>query len=265
MTSILDSTSLSNVIAIASLAVSALLGIYTLRQSAKNKRVSLLCFNLKTASIIGRRQAAHFTSRLKIQFDGHEIERLSVAEIRIWNAGNETIDRSVLVDADPLCIQAKGSGRIIEVEMVKVSSTGCEIVVEPTQDSSRWKIQFNYLNPGDGAIFRALYTAEAEEVCLSGSLKGATIEDDIGGLVGEKTFEARKRFALGYTIVATVACIGYALWQGPNAISSTQPDWLPVSAENYSMLFLFVVVFLPLTWWTFFPGVKRKSVPPVLQ
>lgn len=164
MQSLLDSTSLSNVVVIASLAVSVVLGIYAIRQSAKSKGFSLLCFNLKTASIIGRKQAAHFTSRRKIQFDGNEVERLSVAEVCIWNAGTETLEGSVLVDAYPLCIRAKNGGVIIEIEMLKTSSPGCGIALEPTQDASRWAIKFNYLNPGDGAIFSVLHTSEAEGI-----------------------------------------------------------------------------------------------------
>ena len=224
----------------------------------------MLAYKITTAPVIGSNHGIVFGERLKIEFDGRPIEKLSVAEVWIWNAGNETLGGKELLPGDPLRVQIAKTYGILDTKIALNPNPGAEIELIMSSNNVSCEIKFRHLKAGNGVLLTVLHTAPSGSIDIRGDLLSTKIEDDFGGRESTRKFERRKKVCLSLTVVGVFCVILYALLRRLIGQEIILLPWFPKELENFES-FGFYLVMIPLFWWTFFPGGWRHRIPEALQ
>lgn len=100
--------------------------------------------------------AAH--PEITIQFRGRKIANLNRLYLLFWNSGNEEIRATDIPRAGGPCIEFLEGAGILSYAVKSTSSEGINFTV--AQESNRlMRLNFEYLNPGDGGVVEIYYEA----------------------------------------------------------------------------------------------------------
>lgn len=103
--------------------------------------------------------------RVSILFDNREVKNLSRAQILFYNAGSMEIRQEDVPSNGRLSIEFKEGVQVLSYNVLARSSE--EINFSIYQDGKRYlAFEFDYLNPGDGALMEVLFedTEERKEI-----------------------------------------------------------------------------------------------------
>jgi hypothetical protein len=124
-----------------------LLAVIFYIRSQKNKTP---CFKEASNTII---EGLHKSlDGLEVHYKGTVQERITVSKVAFWNDGKETIDRSDMVDKDPLRIEAPNTIDILDIQVIDISSDSNSVTlgeVEINEDIITYPISFDYLDHED--------------------------------------------------------------------------------------------------------------------
>jgi hypothetical protein len=110
---------------------------------------------------------------IKILFNGNAVPRVVVTQLAVWNAGNTTVRRDDIVEADPLAVSIDPGSSILGTGLLNSTRTVNDFHISVTQqDHSRAFLDFDYLDTGDGALFQIIHTGTMNKAKLTGSLRG---------------------------------------------------------------------------------------------
>ena len=130
----------------------------------------LLAFETRGQNVLTKHGANFVQGPIALTSGGQQIPRLSIAAVTIWNAGDAEIDGAAIATSDPLHIELRGEGEIVQAYVERNPFPGCQLRL--LCERNRATVAFDYLNPGQGAVIRILHTAEDPVVDLCGSLMG---------------------------------------------------------------------------------------------
>jgi hypothetical protein len=112
-------------------------------------------------------------SEIEISFQGRRVGRISKEIIVIWNSGNTILSGDQIVANDPLRIVLPENGEMLgSPEVIKESRAVNSVRVVLREDSLHEAVCiFDFLEPGEGAIIKALHTGRGK-VEVKGTLRG---------------------------------------------------------------------------------------------
>ena len=159
---------------------SLLFAIYTWIVGKKKKQVSIVC---ETNEVIASGKSK--IEKLYIQYDGEEIDNLSVTKFYIWNSGNEVINNTDIVGRRPLSIICSEPDSILDIQIIKANEETNAFSIAEIKNQ-RVSFDFDYIEPGDGFVVQILHTGKAIDLDLDCKIKG-------GKEIRDVSYNKRKR------------------------------------------------------------------------
>ena len=115
--------------------------------------------------------------KVHIYFGDRKIERLSISEIILWNAGDKTIRKGDLTETDPLTISFDDGSEILEAEIVQKTRPPILPSLSIDSEKRNLKYDFAFLEQDDGFTIRVAHTGKHIAPTVNG-----TIVDVPGGV-----------------------------------------------------------------------------------
>src|SRR6266446_37633 len=110
---------------------------------------------------------------IQILFKGKSVPRVTRTYMVFWNAGTATLRGTDLVADDPLCIQLAGEGEILTAAIARATRPVNKFAVLICEDAlGKALIQFDYLDPQDGAVVEVLHTSSERNPTICGTIRG---------------------------------------------------------------------------------------------
>ncbi|MNJ38034.1 hypothetical protein D3C77_328720 [compost metagenome] len=111
-------------------------------------------------------------AEIVVQYNGLSIPRLTKTTMIIWNSGENTVHGSDIAAKDPLRLQVGNDGKILSVEILKISREVNEFKTAPGSALNESLFKFDFLDPNDGAVIEILHTSTDRKPRIKGTLKG---------------------------------------------------------------------------------------------
>lgn len=113
---------------------------------------------------------------VQVTFKGQPIPRVVVCDVLFLNLGDSAVHKAMIVDADPLRLVFSG-GTVLEASVEDDRHKGSRgISLHTSDDGTEVRVEFDFLNPGDGFEIRLLHTCGPGNPVVKGSLRGATLK-----------------------------------------------------------------------------------------
>ncbi|EZP57281.1 hypothetical protein [Sphingomonas sp. RIT328] len=115
---------------------------------------------------------AHATieSQLEISFNGLAVPQVTSSVIAIWNNGTTIFRRNDIADKDPLKLRLT-NGSFLQVTIDGTSRTVIGAQIKFT-NNKEFLVSFDFLEPKDAIIIRALHTGTHGDLRITGTLIG---------------------------------------------------------------------------------------------
>lgn len=138
----------------------------------KSKNIRKPTYYIKSHNLV-----TDFTSKfnkLQMFYGGTNIQNLTVSKVAFWNDGREIINKSDIVDSDPLRIEAVGACDILDASVIKETNRINRFSVEKV-DNKSVRILFDFLDKkGQGGAVQVIHTGtQSADIRIDGSVKGA--------------------------------------------------------------------------------------------
>lgn len=147
----------------------------------RSRQVSRLSFQREHHTIIGGANAA-FPKEVTIYYEGKPVDMVTATRYVIWNSGNTTLHGNQIVETDSLRLELVGEGRVLKTTLLNVTRKVNGVTFSPwdplhwSGDSTKGhrvvKIDFDYLDPGDGLAIEVIYSGTNSLLTLDGTLRG---------------------------------------------------------------------------------------------
>ena len=187
----------NNIITIVGISIPTIIAIILYLKSRKVKKP---IYFLRTFDIAKRDKKI---PKLKLIYEGHPVETLSITRIAVLNNGNETIDSRDVAKNDPLRIEISKNFKILDADFHYIRNQANDFSLETIEKQNIIKINFDYIDEGDGGIIQVIHDgAKSGDVSVGGSVKGA------GGIVQRDDKEGAKEYILFFIPLAIAAFTG---------------------------------------------------------
>jgi len=116
-----------------------------------------------------------FDQGLSMTLGSQEIDRISRTRIGVWNNRGDTIQKSDILDTDPLQLVLNGDDRVLQTRVVSASrkQIALKSTISPEANSSVL-IDFDFLDASDGGVIEVIHQG-LKRPTMSGTLRGSTI------------------------------------------------------------------------------------------
>lgn len=118
----------------------------------------------------------NFSSKLKgleISFNSHTVESLTVTKAVFWNNGSETINKSDIVNEEPLRFDVRQGLKILDVQIIATNNPTNKFSCRISPDQSRATFEFEYIDKDDGVVIQLIHTGiDISDISLYGKIKG---------------------------------------------------------------------------------------------
>lgn len=112
-------------------------------------------------------------SEVEVFYKNSKVSRLTKNRVIFWNNGTEVLDRSAIVSGDPISISYSKKTNILSFKVLRVTRDVVNFDVHrPAEDAASLLIDFDYLDPKDGAIIEILHDGSDRYPQIRGTLKG---------------------------------------------------------------------------------------------
>ena len=161
---------LSNIIGIIGLVVGIIGAVLTCIFYRRSHRSKEPCWSVRNNVLVEGYSSK--IGKLDIRFKDEQVENLSIARIAFWNQGAETLDRHDIETINPLRIEADEEIEILDVSVSLTNSSSSQFETELVNDRKSAKLDFAYLDKGQGAIVQIIHTGIKEsDIQIVGDIK----------------------------------------------------------------------------------------------
>lgn len=113
------------------------------------------------------------SEEVDICFKGKSVSRLTKTYIVLWNSGKAMINGENIVEDDPLKLEISENAEVLQARTLKVTREANKFTVKINPHSLNEVIcNFDYLDPGDGAVIELLHTDEKRYPGVQGTIRG---------------------------------------------------------------------------------------------
>jgi hypothetical protein len=133
-----------------------------------SKSRSRLAAQANSLELVGPNAA--FPSDLEFLFKGHKVPNVTLSRIPIWNIGNTTVKGDQITSSDPLRIITSAGSTILEATIRAYTRQVNGFTCTSRPVSNEIACQFDYLDPGDGALIQIIHTGN-DELKVVGTLR----------------------------------------------------------------------------------------------
>lgn len=135
-----------------------------------SKKNQILACETKSLRLIGKEEQK-LPQKIKIFFDDKVVERLTSTQIWIWNNGNETIEGTKIVVDDPIRYIFDNETKILSVKIITKTREVNKVKITSFVDNEI-RLDFDFLDPKDGAKIEILHTGKKQNPKMAGTIKG---------------------------------------------------------------------------------------------
>jgi hypothetical protein len=146
-----------------------LVGIIGLILWYASKSRSRLAAQANSLELVGPN--AVFPSDLEFLFKGQKVLNVTLSRIAIWNVGNTTLKGDQITTSDPLRIITNDGSNILEATIRACTRQVNGFTCTSRAVSNEIVCQFDYLDPGDGALIQIIHTGN-DDIKVLGTLRG---------------------------------------------------------------------------------------------
>jgi hypothetical protein len=199
----------------------------------KSRKIKFPCYTVKSHNLI--KDFINEIDALQIIYAGSPIKNFTISRIVFWNAGNDTINKNDIVDADPIAIYAKNNNKLLRATIIKCIEGSNKFKLGEIYNDNKLNIDFDYIDENNGIAIQVFHTGKTDsdiEVC--GKIKG----------VGKVILVNINNYNILYilkllaiTILAPIALISLILWGLHPFLSNSR---LIVAFVGISILWLLV-------------------------
>lgn len=158
------------------LAMGTLIGIpsfiFTIYTWIKSKRKKVVSVEKASYSIVNKSNKP--MEKLKVLFNGEEINNISVTQFAIWNSGNEEIRREDLASEGKLCIKSRGKAKILDAIITVESEHTNKFCIKSINDNCI-ELDFEYVDKKEGIILQIVHTGSFLDLLADVKIKGGQI------------------------------------------------------------------------------------------
>lgn len=137
----------------------------------KGKQRKGLNYHFKNDLLIDRANTQK-PDQIEILFLGKKVDKLYKTLIYIWNSGDQTIKKEELNTKDPLRLRIKNESEILSIKIIKVTRSVTDFSTINSKENTEYKINFDYLDQGDGAVIEVLHNGVIDDLELLGTIMG---------------------------------------------------------------------------------------------
>jgi hypothetical protein len=132
---------------------------------------------------------------IKIMFNDAAVPRVVVTQLGVWNAGNTTVRSTDIVTTDPPSVSIEGGALVLgSTRLNRTREVNGFHIRLAQEDRSRALLEFDYLDPRDGAVFQIIHTGAMNKAKVAGSIRGIPRGlEDWGDL--QEWSEQKRRFS----------------------------------------------------------------------
>lgn len=194
------------------------------------------CFSIHRASVLDADAHDRLRSEIDVRFRGEHVPTLSVATVTFWNGGRKLLNISDVARLDPLRVELKGEGKILDTEVPRTTAiaSGAEVVLDPS-DPRVARITFDHLDVNQGFIVRVLHTAHHDQISVMGTVIGAQLESEQGTSQMERWGRWRSRMlafiAAGFAFATVMLSQMLADAQGRTQQAAEVSLWRALKGE----------------------------------
>lgn len=149
--------------------ISVLLAIYFFKKGTK-KRIP--CYSIESHNLV-----KDFTNKidgLVISYSNKSIKNFTISKIAFWNAGNETINGTDVVNSDPISIRAKNNNLILNAKIIALNNESNCFSLAKDPNQTFVNIDFDYIDGKNGVVIELFHTGTSDDdLEFSGKIKGA--------------------------------------------------------------------------------------------
>ena len=150
------------------------LALISLLLYRRSRIPGIIAFQSDDMSMIGDR-TSFFPAGAEVRYRGTPVPRITSSTVWIWNAGKKTVRGSDIVKRDPL--QLRFGGEVLNVRTRTVSREVVKFAIHTPKDTSEEAtktvcLDFDFLDPDDGASLEVLHTGPDETPKLTGTIVG---------------------------------------------------------------------------------------------
>ncbi len=159
----------------------------------KNKR---LVYNTETTVLISESLSNY--ENLKILYNNEDIKTLNSTNIKIKNIGNDIIETSDFVPAEPIIIKTSDHFLLQDVSKYNINSSNSKNRVNLTYiDESHIQVSFDFLSPKDEIQITVLHTGQ---ISMTGDLKQGSVKNYSSKKYEKENDNFEKDFDVFYSV-----------------------------------------------------------------
>jgi hypothetical protein len=137
----------------------------------RGKREKKFVYTNKENVIIGEAKNLPL-NKLKVMFDGIDVNQVTRSVFVIWNAGRSTIRKNDIAESDPLRITLPTGTRILATSVDLITRKANNVSLSINQNKSEIILSFDFLDFRDGANLSVVHSAPSGQCTFEGTVLG---------------------------------------------------------------------------------------------
>lgn len=181
----------------------------------KSRRFKKILYLKKSFNVI-----ENFTQRidekLSLKYDNKDIQNLTITNILLCNAGNETIDFTDIAKADPIKICSLNKANILKLNIIYSDNCSNNFKLLRDHNKDLYILHFDYIDKREKVVIKALHSGKSsDDIVLKGHIKGMgkIIEGDLEKHIDPLlAFSRSLGYIYGLVMVPLSAYFFFARW-----------------------------------------------------
>jgi len=137
----------------------------------KAKQTKGLSYYISNNLLIDRANTEN-PDQIEIFFLGTKVDKLYKTLIYIWNSGNQIIKKNELNTKDPFRLEIENNKEILSIKIIKSTREVIDFNIYSEKYTNFHKVNFDYLDPNDGAVIEVLHNGSIDDLKLKGTVMG---------------------------------------------------------------------------------------------
>jgi hypothetical protein len=152
--------------------VGIILGVVGIFSYRISKSIAKPSFQKSSLRLIGRDEDS-LPDEVEVTYKGRKVERLTRTTLILWNNGTEVLDGNSIVENDPLRFEFSEGENILSYKILRRNNDANRLKIERCEGrAAQLSLDFDYLNPKDGAVIEILHDSINRYPSIKGSIKG---------------------------------------------------------------------------------------------